>query len=271
MSNNKVNFSLSLQDTNVLKGLALCLLLCHHLFYSHREPDATNYFSDICFHGNWLLARFGNGFGKLCVALFVFLSGYGLTVSTENKGGLNNLIGFYRNRMVKLMVNYWFIWLVFVPFGVLAVGRTFPDVYGEHYVLKPLIDFCGLAYAFGFYGYNATWWFYSCIIVLYLLFPLLYRIRKRLWLLVCFVIFYRVVSRHLPIFSACGWYLLTFTLGIVMATCKIIPPPRSIRVKLLIFIIMVIASLARMKGVGVMFVYDLILCYTIAILYNLCN
>lgn len=223
MSNN-VNFNLSIQDTNVLKGLALCFLLCHHLFYSHREPDAVNYFSDVCIHGNWLLARFGNGFGKLCVALFVFLSGYGLTISTEKKGGIHDLIGFYRNRMVKLLVNYWFIWLVFVPYGVLVAGRSFPDVYGEHYVLKTLIDFCGMAYAFGYYGYNATWWFYSCIIVLYFLFPLLYRIREKWWLLVGFVFFYRIVGGHLPILSAGGSYVLAFALGIAMATYRIAPP-----------------------------------------------
>lgn len=223
MSNN-VNFNLSIQDTNVLKGLALCFLLCHHLFYSHREPDAVNYFSDVCIHGNWLLARFGNGFGKLCVALFVFLSGYGLTISTEKKGGIHDLIGFYRNRMVKLLVNYWFIWLVFVPYGVLVAGRSFPDVYGEHYVLKTLIDFCGMAYAFGYFGYNATWWFYSCIIVLYFLFPLLYRIRVRWWLLASFAILYRIVGGHLPILSAGCSYVLAFALGIAMAAYRIAPP-----------------------------------------------
>lgn len=267
MSNN-VNFNLSIQDTNVLKGLALCFLLCHHLFYSHREPDAVNYFSDVCIHGNWLLARFGNGFGKLCVALFVFLSGYGLTISTEKKGGIHDLIGFYRNRMVKLLVNYWFIWLVFVPYGVLVAGRSFPDVYGEHYVLKTLIDFCGMAYAFGYYGYNATWWFYSCIIVLYFLFPLLYRIREKWWLLVGFVFFYRIVGGHLPILSAGGSYVLAFALGIAMATYRIAPPIRSLWSKLFLFAIVVVTGLARMKGVGMVFVWDLVLCYSIAILYK---
>ena len=52
-------------------------------------------------------------------------------------------------------------------------------IIGASYLQEPLVKKAkemGLyTICFGWYGYNATWWFYSCIIVLYLTFPWLYK------------------------------------------------------------------------------------------------
>jgi surface polysaccharide O-acyltransferase-like enzyme len=49
------------------------------------------------------------------------------------------------------------------------------DAYGNHAVGKMILDFLGVLNLTGKLGYNPTWWFYSCIIVLYLLYPLLHK------------------------------------------------------------------------------------------------
>lgn len=69
--------SLSIQDSNVLKGVALILLLWHHLFYVDNGM-----YSDIKVWDYGVVNQIGQ-LGKVCVALFVFLSGYGLIVSTD--------------------------------------------------------------------------------------------------------------------------------------------------------------------------------------------
>ncbi len=70
-------FSLSLHDTSVLKGIAICAMLCHHLFYQNPESGYVV----------WHLAMLG----KVCVAIFLLLSGYGLTIQMKklvtNSGG----------------------------------------------------------------------------------------------------------------------------------------------------------------------------------------
>ena len=113
--------ALSINDTNVLKGIALLLLLCHHCFYPGEPYD------DIILFGHPVVQNIGE-FSKLCVAIFVFLSGYGLTIQTMAKGGIGNVLAFYRRRYVKLMINYWLIWLIFVPIGVFFFHRTFPHL-----------------------------------------------------------------------------------------------------------------------------------------------
>lgn len=205
--------ALTITDTNVLKGVALLLLLCHHCFYAGEPYD------DIVINGVPIIARLSS-FSKLCVAIFVFLSGYGLTVQAVAKGGIGNMFSFYRRRYVKLMINYWLIWLIFVPIGVFAFHRTFPMVYGEHYVPRAFWDFLGLHQAvFNDAGYNATWWFYSCIIVLYLMYPIIWRFRRLWFIMIPFAIVFEMAIFHVPFFgsSNIGPYFLSFVCGLSYA------------------------------------------------------
>lgn len=63
---------LTLQDTDFLKGLALLLLLCHHLFYIDN-----GLYDSISIAGHNVIQVIGQ-WSKVCVAIFIFLSGYGL-------------------------------------------------------------------------------------------------------------------------------------------------------------------------------------------------
>lgn len=91
--------ALTLKDTNILKGVAIILLILHHCWCTGKGYD------DIILYGHPLFQNIGI-FSKLCVALFVFLSGYGLTAKAVKDGGLGNIWKFYRHRYMKLMLNY---------------------------------------------------------------------------------------------------------------------------------------------------------------------
>ena len=66
MDNNRSLYKLSLNDTQVLKGVALLLLLCHHCWYTGEG------FDDVFVFGKPVFQQMGV-FCKLCVSLFVFL------------------------------------------------------------------------------------------------------------------------------------------------------------------------------------------------------
>lgn len=59
-----MNFEISKQDSLIMKGIAICAMLWHHLFYTHPEYGKFVY-------------ELGQ-LGKVCVAIFLFVSGYGL-------------------------------------------------------------------------------------------------------------------------------------------------------------------------------------------------
>ena len=108
---------LSLKDTKALKGLALLLLLTHHLFYVQN-----GLYNDIQLYKSIYLVQEIGMFSKLCVVMFVFLSGYGLMAQADIKGNLGSVKEWYIRRYKKLMFNYWMIWLVFVPISYFYIN-----------------------------------------------------------------------------------------------------------------------------------------------------
>ena len=148
-------------DTDVSKGIAVCLLLAHHLFIEHPEMGMKVFGYTIAYQIAIL--------SKVCVAIFAILSGYGL--NERYKPNLKTLRVFYGERFVKIFINYWFMWVVFVPVGIIFFDRNIKTVYGSYPILKLILNIFGVHYYFGILGYNMTWWYMSVLVALYLMFP----------------------------------------------------------------------------------------------------
>lgn len=157
-------FSLARQDTTVLKGIAICAMLSHHL-YAYPPVWAVSY-SGVQL---WL-----GMLGKVCVALFLFCSGYGLAANYKQQSILGD-VKYIAKRLVKFYANYWVIFLIFVPITIFAYHRSLTDAYGveSNMWVCLLKDIIGIQ---GSESYNITWWFNRLIIVFYLIFPLLFRV-----------------------------------------------------------------------------------------------
>ena len=200
-------------------------------------------------------------FSKVCVAIFVFVSGYGL--SYKYKDGFDKK-QFYLNRFKKLYFNYWVIWLLFVPISVFVFHRTFADVYGSHTLIKIGLDILGLLRLTNTQlGYNGTWWFYSCIIVLYLIYPWLsIRFNKKPYLILTLSIF-SVFASFLPFVQPWGNYLLPFLAGILMER----KPQLFKNVGIWECVIaLIMLSLMRNYRVELWFIVDTMICMGLAIL-----
>src|ERR1035437_3818694 len=204
----QINYALSLSDTLIIKGVAICFMLWHHLFYINSE------------YGEWVQNT--AYLGKVCVAMFLFVSAYGLTIQYSKidikKFQVRCIIDtlkFQGKRLLKLYINYWFIFLLFVPIGVFFFHRSLQIPYGVqvNYFKSIIIDLLGMQ---GFQSYNITWWFYQLIIILYLIFPLLYIAIKKMNILIlifCFLIF----GYHIGSVSMLEYWLFPFVLGISYA------------------------------------------------------
>lgn len=85
------------KESNVIKGIAIILMLMHHLW---RFPDRL-YYSGITdnftIFGQSISLYLGD-FGKICVSLFFFISGYGLYTSHT------------KNHLILLQKSKTFIW-----------------------------------------------------------------------------------------------------------------------------------------------------------------
>lgn len=188
----------SISSTNACKGVSLLFLLWHHLFYQNPEFGFITYKSAVL--------------AKVCVAIFVLLSGYGFSESVKFKKV--GLFAFYKKRLAVLYCNYWLIALIFVPIGIVFKGRTLQDVYTGHAYAKFMIQMTGLhRFVYSEFGYNETWWYMSVIIPLIIFFPFLYELTKKYGVLVLIFCVVIVLANRDAVSVIRPW-LLPFVLGI---------------------------------------------------------
>lgn len=199
---------LSRQDTNVLKGIAICAMLCHHLYTGADVIGNIVPYTGIM---EWI-----GTLGKVCVAMFLFCSGYGLTAQYDPSKSIFEDVKFVLRRLIKFYANYWMVFIIFVPITVFIFDRPLSAAYGAHVnIAKRLVyDIFGMQ---GWNSYNITWWFNKLIIILYLIYPLLYKVvRFKPWLAVLFGLSLMRISSYMPYdpLDICTWQL-PFIIGMV--------------------------------------------------------
>ena len=216
------------EHTMQMKGIAIIILLFHHCFLNAQRWATVPYeklattkgwgyypisFAPFSSHTIQYLASFS----KICVAMFVFMTGYGMWVSYESQKKKTTMSNYIKKRMVTLMTGFL---IIFVVTEILAIptGR-FIEVYGHDFrsVVYMIIDALGLAKLLGTPLFCLTWWYMSLAIVFIMIFPFVHSIMEKYqWVVV-------VASIIVP--RACGFgqstdlfrYLLAYTLGMYFA------------------------------------------------------
>ena len=246
------DFPFDIRQTNICKGLAVIILLWHHMFrYNPRE------YTPLFYIGGKPAAYFLGDFGHVCVAVFLILSGYGLYKSWNSlKRKLGGTISFkdqmlfVKNHLLKMMFGFWFVYLIFVPLGFLF-GRSPIEIY-EHNIFYALLDFLGIADLCNTPLYNTTWWFMGIIILYYLLFPLWMKLCEKSPLLLLSIGLFLNFAFFIPDRGNSRAHILSFLLGIVIASVGGFEAFR----KLLIKPLWAVLSTLLMMGGFALFRYD---------------
>lgn len=222
-------------DTALVKGVAILMMLFHHCFESSWRYDGyeMNFFP-LTESQTVTIASFF----KICVALFVFLSGYGIAKSLERtpQDGYARRIG---RRTFSLMSGFWFIFVL----GIISAAIIMPsmlEVYSNEHITNSVIlalyDFLGLAELFGTPTLNSTWWYMSLALIIIAIMPLLYKLYKRFgWIALFMVTFFlngfvkRAFNDEIVNFDMIRW-LFTLELGMVCADKDILAKIKSFRI-----------------------------------------
>lgn len=138
-------------DTLLVKGIAIILMVCNHLFPIPEWIFPENQFISIPIGGKTLAAYFG-GFSKICVAIFALLTGMAMFYTYSNK----SLFVAYKHTLKKLpnfFVTYWIVLLtIYIPiigiFGGDALITT-KDILWNFSGYKT--DYCKIAWYVRFY------------------------------------------------------------------------------------------------------------------------
>lgn len=247
--------------SQIMRGGGILLMLIHHLF---GNEELRPLFDDVIIRGGGLVNQIGI-YSNVCVSIFIFISGYGLTISTPSDIPLRT---FYKKRLKKLFFNFWFVWIIFVPISIFVFGRTFENAYGAHPYFKAVLEFFGCAKMFDIQGYNPTWWFYNCILILYIIYPFIKKYLTTYPLLITALSLTPIVGL-IPGGKVFCHYLLPFIAGIICAKIPMTAIPFR-RLELLLSIIIV--SLYVNNNGLMRYVMETLICIMIAIYlckYNL--
>ena len=153
---------ISKDNSTIIKGIAIIMMLCCHLFDKNHINMCTNLF----YIGEtplirWLMPAFGP------IPFFLMMSGYGLAYKYE-KGNLG-----FRNqlpRVLRLYVHYWIILAIFLVIGHVMEPSLYPGK-----VTKLLRNMIGWNVT-----YNSSMWFLLPYSVLSLLSFYIIRLVERI-------------------------------------------------------------------------------------------
>ena len=152
---------ISKSEAAMLQAVAVMLMVWHHLFgFPDRiaEPHVLllNFFIPI--------ETFVADFGRICIVVFAFVSGYGLRKKISNSGKHAGILKSYQlvgAQLLKFFSRYWAVFFVFVPLGFLL--KVYPvDV---NRFLKGVLGIGS--------GYNGEWWYVNSYVRFLLLFPIM--------------------------------------------------------------------------------------------------
>lgn len=165
------------EDTLLVKGIAILFMLFYHLFETYERVNSLGVIYAPLSEDVFLMI---SGFGNICVAVFAFLSAYGISkklISLEAA----DLRSWYKvsvKRYLKLLVGFLCIYasvtlLWFYKFD-------YVKLYGKGWqgVLCGILDALGLAQVAGTPTLCETWWYMEIAILIIFITPILLKVVK---------------------------------------------------------------------------------------------
>ncbi len=193
-----------------MKGISILWIAFFHVFKTYANdrfpyPTQDGYFAAflaactgpkaVCFVEALLNAVVFVGFHA--VAVFLVLSGFGLTYSLAKTGNPQaGWTGWYRSRLLRLFPMYWLAHVVYLvsPF------QARPEQIDYRFLLSFLGDRIWPIDSI-FYYFNPALWYFGLLLQLYFVFPVLFRLLQRLGV-TGFLVLAAVAT------FGCRWWLL---------------------------------------------------------------
>ncbi len=216
----------SRKDTQMVKGIAIILMFFHHNFF--RQSRFEDYVINSWPFDDVLICNIAK-FSKICVALFVFLSAYGMTLSYKRISSdyIVSVKDVYKStvkRYLSIMFGYWFVFVGTQFAAIFFEPTRWEKIYGTGTdgVIRFVLDFFGVAEMLGMSSFVRTWWYIGMAVMLVLLMPLLLRMYTRIGVLLLPISCFLPRFLKLDMDSEVLRYLLTIAIGIWCADSNIL-------------------------------------------------
>jgi len=147
------------------------------------------------------------------VDLFLFMSGYGLSVGMLKKP--MPVLEFYKRRLIKIFIPFWIALIIIFAADILFLNID----YSFSYILQSLLGWFPTARGYG--DVNSPFWYITWMIMFYALYPIFFSV-KRPWLTALILAtIATLIGVYNPFDLQDNWlhrlHTLAFSLGIVCA------------------------------------------------------
>ena len=185
--------------TNELKGLGILTVVFAHFAYM----KVTN--AEFLFPLS-IIAGVG-------VDLFLFMSGFGLTVGMLKRP--MKTVDFYKKRVIKIFIPFWIALIIMFIADAVFMDKT----YSVGYIIKSMLGFFPTADGFG--DVNSPFWYITWMIMFYLLYPLVF-FKDKPWLSAIILAVIATIIGTFNIFDlGSNWlhrlHTVAFSMGIILA------------------------------------------------------
>lgn len=227
--------------STILYGIAILMMVWHHLFgFPERIAfESTSAIGSLLLTSSLYFAYFC----KICVAVYAFLSGYGLDAKLKKENRLKEKVTMMVKQAVRFFVRYWIVFAVWIPLGI-ALGKEKFD----------LIEFTKNLFGLSC-TYNEEWWYVEFYIKMLVIAPFVQWILSRLreksekneLMLVTFIVCAAFINAR----SETAWltYPLSFIIGMICSENELLDRiDRRIRrkkwIEIAVAVVCVIASIS---------------------------
>ena len=176
--------------------------------------------------------------GAVVMTAFFMISGFSLFISnaSQNVIELPNLKNFFRKRIIGIVPMYYVTYILFVVFYFCAsrIIDTLNYSLGNELSLVP-VELLGIQsnfYSLGDYSHNGMTWFVSCLLMCYLVYPLMQEVAKQISskakiiiiVLIAVILLYspmiQVIYNTESNYSNPFFRILEFFIGVLLASMK---------------------------------------------------
>ena len=147
------------------------------------------------------------------VDLFLFMSGYGLTVGMLKKP--MPIMDFYKRRVIKIFIPFWVALILIFAADFIFLGISYP----VPYMLQSLLGWFPTAVGFG--DVNSPFWYITWMMMFYILFPLVFSYKMPWLSALILAVIATILGSTNPLDMGDNWlhrlHTVAFSMGIICA------------------------------------------------------
>lgn len=158
------NSFITKEKSQVIYGMAAILMVIHHLF---GFPERIHYECKLVFDNNLInLETMITYFGRICISIYSFISGYGLVKKVMNMQNykIKSMYKMIFEQLFKFYLHVWIVFIAFIPYGI----------------YKSIFEFDLRTFILNLLGviasYNLEWWYIKQYVLMLLVFPIAYKL-----------------------------------------------------------------------------------------------